>query len=73
MSEGAKHLTIGMFMTVLAFVLGIWGTLYGYSFVRVTAVEDRQPVVEANMSEIKTTMAEIKTDVRWLIQSQNKR
>ena len=57
-----KYLTIGIFFTVIGIIMAMWGTLYGYSFNRLSSVEAKQGVQDISNTDIKTYYRQ-----KWLV------
>ncbi len=67
--EEKIYLTLGTFLTVIGVVMALWGTLYGYSFTRMSSIEAKQSTQDISNTELKMWMSEVRTDVVWIKQT----
>lgn len=61
-----RYLTLGAFFTAIGILTALWGTLFGYSFNRITAVDAKQDAQEISSVDIKTQLSQIQTDIQWI-------
>ena len=71
-AEDKKYLTFSIFLTALGIIMALWGTLFGYSFTRLSAVEAKQEIQDTASVEIKTQLSQIQTDLQWIKQAMAK-
>ena len=66
MSLEEKRLTIKFFLTVLGLLMTIWFTAYGYTWVRLGAIEVRNEKTQTENADIKTQLSQIQADLSWI-------
>lgn len=72
-SETKRHITWGVFCTVIGAICAVYAFLYGYTWNRMSVVEAKQDQQSAANMDIKSQLSQIQTDILWIKDAINKK